>query len=237
MNLFLWGFFWGALSAVSFPIGAVIGVNKDPGKATSSFLMAYGGGSLIFALSMDLFGDPLNNAHNSPWLVVLVMVPCALLGCGIFIGIEWLVESGSQVIKDKIKKISSRGGQLYMKVAVEEEADQEEDLLPQEVRNSRTNEEEKEHSKDQVFGIWIGIFLDTIPESIIIGFLTQHGTNIAFIVAVFLSNFPEALASSNNNENSRDKIPDYTTALVFNLCHYWVRVWIKLPVFSGAWGS
>jgi len=46
--------------------------------------------------------------------------------------------------------------------------------------------------------IWVGILIDGIPESIIIGILSgsDQGMSFAFILGVFLSNFPEALSSS-----------------------------------------
>mmetsp|Transcript_12200 Transcript_12200/g.28610 ORF Transcript_12200/g.28610 Transcript_12200/m.28610 type:complete len:675 (-) Transcript_12200:243-2267(-) len=45
--------------------------------------------------------------------------------------------------------------------------------------------------------IWLGIFIDAIPESLVIGFMVGNGQNVlVLVVSVFLSNFPEALSSS-----------------------------------------
>ena len=46
--------------------------------------------------------------------------------------------------------------------------------------------------------IWLGIFLDGIPESLMIGAHTSNGhmISISLIAAIFISNYPEALSSS-----------------------------------------
>lgn len=43
--------------------------------------------------------------------------------------------------------------------------------------------------------IWLGLLLDAIPESLVIGG-TSGAVRVSFIVGIFLSNYPEALASS-----------------------------------------
>jgi len=46
--------------------------------------------------------------------------------------------------------------------------------------------------------IWLGILLDGIPESLVIGMLaaSPSGMSVAFIAGVFLANFPEAMSSA-----------------------------------------
>lgn len=45
--------------------------------------------------------------------------------------------------------------------------------------------------------IWLGILLDGIPESLVIGAtLTSSGISLSLIVGLFLANYPEALSSS-----------------------------------------
>jgi zinc transporter ZupT len=55
----------------------------------------------------------------------------------------------------------------------------------------------KEHGGAPL-AIWLGIFLDGIPESLVIGssLLTGHGVSYSLIAGLFLSNYPEALSSS-----------------------------------------
>jgi zinc transporter ZupT len=57
--------------------------------------------------------------------------------------------------------------------------------------------EVKEHSNASL-AIWLGILLDGIPESIVIGasLLLDKTMSLSLLVGLFLSNFPEALSSS-----------------------------------------
>ena len=45
--------FWGAVSAVSLPIGAALGPALKPSKRVTSAMMAFGGGALLFALTVE----------------------------------------------------------------------------------------------------------------------------------------------------------------------------------------
>lgn len=62
---------------------------------------------------------------------------------------------------------------------------------------SDVNEEVNEHGSPS-FAIWLGIMLDGIPESVVIGssLLVQPVMSISLIAGLFTSNFPEALSSS-----------------------------------------
>lgn len=55
------------------------------------------------------------------------------------------------------------------------------------------------------FGIWLGILLDGIPESLVIGlsFSENAGFPWAFIAGVFLANLPEAMSSSVVMQNQK----------------------------------
>jgi zinc transporter ZupT len=45
--------------------------------------------------------------------------------------------------------------------------------------------------------IWLGIMLDGIPESLVIGASMIHaGVSLSLVAALFLSNYPESLSSS-----------------------------------------
>jgi zinc transporter ZupT len=63
--------------------------------------------------------------------------------------------------------------------------------------DSELNEETKEHGNASL-AIWLGIMLDGIPESIVIGSsLLLHSTmSMSLLAGLFISNFPEALSSS-----------------------------------------
>lgn len=65
------------------------------------------------------------------------------------------------------------------------------------ITQSDINEEVSEHGNPSM-AIWLGIMLDGIPESIVIGSsLLLHPTmSLSLLAGLFLSNFPEALSSS-----------------------------------------
>ncbi len=58
--------------------------------------------------------------------------------------------------------------------------------------------EEGQAVRGGALAIWLGILIDGIPESLVIGMLTisSAGVSIAFIVGVFLANLPEAMTSA-----------------------------------------
>ena len=56
---------WGLISAVSLPVGAVIGLYTKPTQRATSSLMAFGGGALLFALTIELFAHCLHRSHES----------------------------------------------------------------------------------------------------------------------------------------------------------------------------
>jgi CRP-like cAMP-binding protein len=76
----LQAFGWGALSAISLPIGALLGIWLRPNKKVTSALMAFGGGALLFALTLELFGEAVHELEVHGRASVLVMVAGAILG-------------------------------------------------------------------------------------------------------------------------------------------------------------
>ena len=85
-NLYLTGFFWGAVSAVSLPLGALIGLWSRPSRKITSALMAFGAGALLFALTTELFGHALHVASDehgvivNPWIVIITMIAAVVGG-------------------------------------------------------------------------------------------------------------------------------------------------------------
>lgn len=65
------------------------------------------------------------------------------------------------------------------------------------VTQTDVNEEIREHGNPSL-GIWLGIMLDGIPESIVIGssLLINPSISMSLLAGLFISNFPEALSSS-----------------------------------------
>ncbi len=52
--------------------------------------------------------------------------------------------------------------------------------------------------------IWLGILLDSVPESLVIGAtLTEEGISLSLIAGLFLANYPEALSSSRGMQEDK----------------------------------
>lgn len=78
-------FFWGLLSASSLNIGSLIGVTCLPKQKVNAILMAFGGGALLFALSVELFGHVLHTADvNDSNTAVWIMEGSAICGGFLF---------------------------------------------------------------------------------------------------------------------------------------------------------
>lgn len=73
-------FLWGTLSAVSLPIGALIGLWSKPGRRVTSVLMAFGAGALLFALTIELFSVSIHHAQVHGKEIILATIVGALLG-------------------------------------------------------------------------------------------------------------------------------------------------------------
>jgi len=241
-----WGLFWGLVSAVALPLGCAFGLLKDPGTKVCAFLMAFGAGSLLFALTLELFGEAIHEAEISQADIMAVMVPSAILGGLLFISVNHIINRWGSFLRNISTKThylaglpaSIRDKLQTSRLHTEQEWSRllsHEDYIPDysdsapgdgqsSVRSFHSDDSTKNigkrqvldiddsalpsdsqphvlkaHSHNQVgIAIWLGILIDGIPESLIIGILaaSKEGISLAFIMGVFLSNFPEALSST-----------------------------------------
>ena len=77
-------FYWGIISAISLPIGAFLGLWLRPGRKVNSIFMAFGGGALLFALTIELFGHVPHHVETHGKTVIWVVFACAAIGGIIF---------------------------------------------------------------------------------------------------------------------------------------------------------
>ncbi|MFC1495045.1 cyclic nucleotide-binding domain-containing protein [Thermodesulfobacteriota bacterium] len=86
MEIPLIALMWGCISAVSLPIGAVIGLWLSPQRKITSALMAFGGGALLFALTIELFAHSLHRSHEGDDLrIILATMTGAIIGGLLFV--------------------------------------------------------------------------------------------------------------------------------------------------------
>lgn len=78
-DIALRAFLFGLLSAASLPLGALAARFWSPGNRVIAAMMAFGGGALLAALTIDLVGEALGRGHFYP-----LAIGC-LLGGGLFV--------------------------------------------------------------------------------------------------------------------------------------------------------
>ena len=107
-------FLFGGLSALSLPLGAVVGLWFNPNLRLTAAVMAFGAGALLCALALELVVPALEHFPDDPaegfkWLAL-----GAMLGCLLFIGLDHAV-SGMGGYLRKTSTIASRLKRLKKK--------------------------------------------------------------------------------------------------------------------------
>jgi CRP-like cAMP-binding protein len=92
-------FFWGLASAVSLPLGALIGLFAKPGRKITSALMAFGAGALLFALTIELFSEMLHYGKEHGKEVVIITIIGAILGGLLFDFLNQLLNNKGGFLK------------------------------------------------------------------------------------------------------------------------------------------
>jgi CRP-like cAMP-binding protein len=77
--------FFGLLSAATLPLGAAIGVVWRPTDRIMAFLLAFGGGALLAALTIDLIAPGVDRGHCQD------LALGAIIGGGLFKLLDWAV--------------------------------------------------------------------------------------------------------------------------------------------------
>jgi zinc transporter ZupT len=88
-------FWFGIISAVSLPIGAILGIWLRPPKIVVSAVMSFGAGSLIAALTLELVDPAFEHSGFAPLAVGLV------LGGSLFAGLNYLVNRKGGYLRKK----------------------------------------------------------------------------------------------------------------------------------------
>lgn len=164
--------FWGALAASSLLLGALIALRRRLSHRVLGGIMGFGAGTLLSAVAYELVPEAVVGAQP----VVLGL----LLGALTFFVGDWFVDHGGGLSRKDI---------VHPRVAAE-----------------RARAAAAEAGGDRGAGapansgaaIFLGTLLDGLPESFILGLglATGGGLSVAFFVAVFASNLPEAMAGT-----------------------------------------
>lgn len=81
-------FLWGLGSAISLPLGAILGIWLKPKQKINSALMAFGAGALLFALTIELFGHVPHHVQEHGYYALLAAIIGALAGGALFDGLN-----------------------------------------------------------------------------------------------------------------------------------------------------
>lgn len=216
--------FWGLISALSLVIGAFVGVYCPIGPTTNGLFMAFGAGALLFAVAIEMFAHglrELDDGHEGARNNMYLLMVMAFIGAVAFTVINRVLTSGSDdsashAAKNEIQSSIDRkgdsqgdydkpkggGGGAFADTKPLKDGDAEE--------GGHGGGGGGHNNPNAAFSIWLGILIDGVPESMMIGFMVAEGElSLAFIVAVFLANFPEAMSASalmKRNGDSTKKI-------------------------------
>jgi CRP-like cAMP-binding protein len=86
-SMILNAFIAGLISACSLPLGALTTLVWRPNDRVVAFLMAFGGGALLAALTIELVAEPLEKGHTA------ALIAGCVLGGLLFVGLNALISS------------------------------------------------------------------------------------------------------------------------------------------------
>lgn len=208
----MWAFAIGALVTISLPLGAIAGLVFKPNARLTAIFTAFGGGALMAALSVELIAPTVEEivGHiNSPTHMAqdkkhaFYAMGALLAGC---VGGGFLFYTLDELINSKggfLRKVGSTIN--FIKLKKHKEVVEEKEV-------EETQKQEGHGEGGAPMAIWLGLLIDGIPESFVIGagFLSLLSMKLAasvepaftevlpytLIAGLFLSNFPEALSAS-----------------------------------------
>ena len=88
MSVGVEAFLWGVGSAISLPLGALLGIWWKPKQKINSAFMAFGAGALLFALTIELFGHVPHHVESHGYWALLAAIGGALAGGALFDGLN-----------------------------------------------------------------------------------------------------------------------------------------------------
>lgn len=219
----LLAFILGVGSAASFPIGAILGLYITLSPRVLASLLAFGAGSLLFALSIELFAPSLFEEHgehgsNRDAAVYSTFV-AGIIGALLFVFLNSFLSTdhGPETKKHPRTRVYTHSQQAPLFDGPQPSGfeDQEHLNVPDNhgefqvgslsnrnsvIYNSLTVANtflQKQLGGKVAMSMWLGVMLDGIPESMVFGFLANEGKySLALVFGVFVSNFPEAVTAA-----------------------------------------
>jgi ZIP family zinc transporter len=193
---------YGFMTSVALPIGAAIGLMVHPiDPKRTAFVVAFGAGALIFAVSTELYAEALHQVEidgtGHAQIEIAISMLCAVIGAVSFTYLNIRLEAWSEAQDAKAALMEPEVVEpKAIEVDVTAEAPGDVEVL-EEAKSFRRPQTAEKSCSNAALAMWLGVAFDGIPESILIGFITNEMMmTVAFIVSIFVANYPEALASA-----------------------------------------
>ena len=174
---------WGFIASIPLVIGCILALFVSLRKSIIAAIMAFGSGVLVAALTFSLIEQAFNLSQSIPPVVIGFT-----LG-----GLSYSV--ANRILDKKSKGRESSASNTS--------------------KNSSVRKRKRSHGENAGGGksasglsLLVGSVMDNIPENMALGIslVTGGGVNIVLIAAIFISNFPEGLASTEGmKSNGRSK--------------------------------
>jgi len=184
---------WGGVAGLSLPLGALVGVFWPGGhvsKYTQGVVLGLGAGFILYAVSIGIYGEYIYLMHHhvrSTVVYIAVAAASALVGAyGYIMGNHYLNEAQEEeqaaLLKDH--RVTPRGGSQAAWSSI--------------IHNSpRGPADPPLKLPPAAIALYLGSFMDGIPEAVLIGFMaTTRNLQIVFVLALFIANIPESLPSA-----------------------------------------
>jgi ZIP family zinc transporter len=162
-------FFFGVVASSALVIGSAVGIKMKLPERILALLLAFASGALISALAFELFEDA--HEKSGVWIASVAFIA----GAAVFIAISsWLDRRGGNVRAHSPAK--------FEKEVAADDAQERGDTSA---------------SAGAGWALLAAVTLDGVPENTALGVsIGDEGGSLALLLAIFASNFPEALVGS-----------------------------------------
>lgn len=192
------------LSGISLPIGAIWGIVVTPAPSSNGLVtkpsegrlmkeeerknfvgacLAFGAGSLLFAVTVELYGKQMRRLDEHGYLhhvvgIIVTTVAAVLGGLLYTYTNRWLCGLAETRCHQSTDAADDETHPLIDKEALALEA--------------------RIADKSAAgISIWLGVFIDGLPEGVLLGFLAaEHRLSMVLVISLFIANFPEAFSST-----------------------------------------
>jgi len=216
-------------SGLSLPIGAFLGILTSPVKdSTCAGMMAFGAGALLFAVTVELYGEALRELEETKgehkeelFFIIIGAAFGGLLYLYINRWLQQVIVGGAAPETDVFARGVSQVSGVQSTTSIIECVTALEQTEAPDVRD-----EVVLRAQQVALALFFGLLVDGVPEGILMGFLAaEDHLSMVFVVSLFVANFPEAFSSSSLLRQAR-----YGTPAI-------IGMWTALCLFVGVLGS